>query len=98
MPKYDSAFSTKTSHGPTAATRSPAIAGPIAREALMATLFKATADCSSSGRTRSGTIDAHAGIIIAAPTPRAKMNPSNTQTVVRSSKVRMPSAPATISR
>ena len=40
MPMYDSAFSMKTSQAPTAATSTPAIAGPIARDTLMAMLFK----------------------------------------------------------
>src|SRR6185369_1267131 len=51
-----------TSHGPTTATRTPAMAGPIARDTLIAMPLSATADCSSSGRTRSGTMAAHAGI------------------------------------
>ena len=88
----------KTSHGPTAATSRPAIDGPIAREALIATLFNATAGCNWLAGTRSGTIAAHAGIIIAAPTPSAKVNPSSTHALVSSSNVRMPSAPATIIR
>ena len=50
MPIYDSAFRTKTSHAPTAATSTPAMAGPMARETLIAMLFSATADDSSSGR------------------------------------------------
>ena len=83
---------------PTAATKTPASAGPIARDALIATLFNATADDSSSVGTRSGTIADHAGIITAAPTPSANVNPSNTQAVVISSKVKMPSAPATTSK
>ena len=51
---YDRAFSTKTSHAPTAATRTPAIAGPIARETLMAMLLSAMADGISSGRDEIG--------------------------------------------
>jgi hypothetical protein len=43
MPIYVSALSAKTSHGPIAATRTPAMAGPTARDALMPTLFSATA-------------------------------------------------------
>ena len=49
MPKYDNAFSRKTNHGPIAATRTPAIAGPMARDTLMAMLFNATAEDSSLG-------------------------------------------------
>ena len=88
----------KTSQAPTAATRRPASAGPIALDALIATLFKATADDSSSVRTRSGTMADHAGIIMAAPTPSAKVNPSRTHAVVTSSNVNIPSAPATINK
>ena len=98
MPIYDSAFRMKTSHAPTAATSAPAMAGPIARDTLMAMLFSATADGSSSVRTRSGTIADQAGIITAAPTPSAKTKPSSTHAVVRSSNVRMPSMPATTSK
>jgi hypothetical protein len=74
-----------TSHAPTAATSTPAIAGPIARDTLMAMLLSAIAAGISSTGTSSGTIAAHAGIIIAAPTPSAKVNPSNIHGVIISS-------------
>ena len=98
MPTYERAFSTKTSHTPTAATRTPAMAGPTARAALMATLLSATADGISSCGTSSGTIADHAGSMTALPTPRTKTNPSSIHAVITSSKVRIPSAPATISK
>ena len=58
------------------------MAGPMARETLIAMLLSATADVSSSGRTRSGTIADHAGMMIAAPTPSAKVKPSSAHAVV----------------
>ena len=95
---YESALSMNTSQAPTAATSTPAIAGPMARDTLMAMLFSAMAAGMSSGGTRSGTIAAHAGSIIAEPTPRAKTKPISNHAVVMSSNVRMPSAPATINK
>jgi hypothetical protein len=96
MPMLDSASSAKTSQGPTAATSTPAIAGPIARDTLMPMLFSATAEDSSSAGTSSGTIAAHAGMVIAVPTPTAKVNASSTHGVVMSSAVSNASAPMTI--
>jgi hypothetical protein len=64
----------------------------------MAMLFSAIAEGMSSAGTRSGTIAAHAGIIMAEPTPKAKMKPISTHAGVSSSSVRIPSAPATISK
>src|SRR5437016_12436615 len=84
MPTHDNAFSANTGHTPTDATRTPAIAGPMAREMLMPTLFRAMADGSSSALTSSGTIAAHAGIVIAVPTPTAKVNASSPQGSVMS--------------
>ena len=89
-------MSTNTSHAPTAATSRPAIAGPIARETLIAMLFSAIADGISPGGTSSGTIADHAGITSAAPTPRANMKPRSHHAVVSSSNVDTPSVPATI--
>ena len=40
MPMYDKALRPNTSHGPMAATSTPAMAGPIARDTLTATLFE----------------------------------------------------------
>ena len=74
------------------------MAGPMARETLIAMLFSATAGCSWSADTRSGTIADHAGNIRALPSPRAKTNPMSTQAVVRSSSVMTPSRPATTIR
>ena len=96
MPTHDNAFSANTGHTPTDATRTPAIAGPMAREMLMPTLFSAMADGSSSALTSSGTIAAHAGIVIAVPTPTAKVNASSPQGVVMSRAVSSASAPMTI--
>src|SRR5947199_1500933 len=96
MPTHDNAFSANTSHTPTDATRTPAIAGPMAREMLMPMLFSAMADGSSSALTSSGTIAAHAGIVIAVPTPTAKVNASSPQGVVMSRAVSSASTPTTI--
>jgi len=71
------------------------MAGPMARDTLIAMLFNATADDNSSGRTRSGTMADQAGIIMALPTPSAKTKPNSTQAVVMPASVRMPSIPAT---
>src|SRR5438445_13045702 len=96
MPTHDNAFSANTGHTPTDATRTPAIAGPMAREMLMPTLFRAMADGSSSALTSSGTIAAHAGIVIAVPTPTAKGNASTPQGGVMSTAVSSGSAPAAV--
>jgi len=75
-----------------------AMPGQTARAAVAATQLSATADGISSGGTSSGTIADHAGNMTALPTPRTKTNPSSIHAVITSSKVRIPSAPATISK
>jgi hypothetical protein len=96
MPTQDSASSAKTSHAPTAATRTPAIAGPMAREMLMPMLFSAMAEGNSSADTSSGTIADHAGIVRAVPIPMAKMKLSSSQAIIMPSAVSAASAPSTI--
>ena len=98
MPMYDNALSTNTSQGPIAATNSPAIAGPIARDTFTATLLSAIAGCSSSAGTRSGTIADHAGIIMAEPRPRKKMKPSSSHAVIIPVSVSSPSTAVTTMR
>ncbi len=95
MPMHERAFSANTSHAPTAATRTPAIAGPMARETLMAMLFSATAGCSSSLGTSSGMTAAQAGIASAVPAATAKVKPKSAQGVVSSSHVNIASAEMT---
>ena len=83
-----------TSRAPTAATRTPAIAGPMVRDTLIAMLLSATAEGRSSGGTSSGTMAAHAGITIAVPTPSANVKPNSIHGVMTFNHVRMPSAAA----
>lgn len=70
------------------------MAGPTERAILMAILFKATADCNSSRGTSSGMMAPQAGIIMAMPTPRKKVNSNNSKEPVTPVSVRMPSDPA----
>ena len=94
MPMYDSAFRMNTGQTPSDAMISPAIAGPTARETLIAMLFSATAEASCARGTSSGTIAAHAGRTSALPTPKAKVKPRRAHIVVRPSAVSTPRMPA----
>src|ERR1700738_2605822 len=75
-PMNEAALRKKTAHGPAAATIRPPNAGPIARAMLMPTLLSAIAAGKSDEGTNSGVIACQTGLLIAAPTPRRKVDKS----------------------
>src|SRR4051794_22552002 len=94
-PRNDAAFSRKTGPEPAVATRSPAIAGPTARETLKATLSNVIAAGNSLWGTNSGTIACHAGLFSAEPSPNVNVISSNNHGFIDPLIVRTPIAAAT---
>ena len=68
---------------PSAPTRTPPIAGPIARLTLMPTLLAATAEGKSALGTSCATTDCQAGAVMAEPTVTMKLNTSKLPGVIR---------------
>src|SRR6266404_9291748 len=90
----EAALSKKTAQGPAAATMKPPNAGPIARAMLMPTLLSAIAAGKSEEGTNSGVIACQTGLLIAAPTPRRKVDKSKRDGVIRPINARNPIATA----